>query len=126
MKSFGFIKEVFTINYKYTGKGVSINDFYANSHWSNRNKLVNKYHKIFNALILESKIKKLNEFGIVIIYNSRHDPDNITGYEKLFTDCLKKMGIIVDDNKKHYKIFSVIPDESLEMNTIIFKVLKIS
>lgn len=121
---FNWIKDSYTLRYK--GKGVSLNNFYSAGHWSKRHSLKKKFTPIFKD-IFDKKLKGefLNEFALVIFYNSRHDPDNVTGLEKLFMDSLRSFGYVTDDSKKYYKLFCVIPDESLETNEFNFLLIKL-
>lgn len=108
----------------YNGQLISLNKFYSGGDWRVRNGIVKKYHPIFKDLIKTKDIPRMEEFGLLIEYNSRHDPDNITGTEKLFMDAVKEMGIVEDDSKKYYKLYSVYPNLSLKTNTIIFNLVK--
>lgn len=117
-------KKPITICYK--GKGVSINQFYSQGHWTTRNNIKKEYKPIFEKMIEEKEVPKMNEFALLIRYNSRHDPDNVTGMEKIFVDSLKSMNVIEDDSKKFYKFYGVYPDLTLEPNTFIFNIFKIS
>lgn len=112
-------------NVLYEGQGVSLNKFYSQGHWSVRNNIKNKYKPIITLLLKEAKVPKMDEFGLVIEYNSRHDPDNVTGMEKLFVDSMKENGLIIDDHKKYYKFYCVTPNLELANNTFIFKIYKI-
>jgi hypothetical protein len=106
----------------YNGKGVSLNDYYSSSHWSARHSLKKKYLKLLFPL-MDKELSKdmIDKFGLYIFYNSRHDPDNVVGTEKIFMDMLKThFGVIIDDSKKYYKSLSIIPDDKLETNTFEF------
>ena len=117
---FGLIKDVY--KFVYTGKGVSLNEFYSQGHWSRRSKIKNKYKAIFEKMLEGGKIEWMDQFSLLILYNSRHDPDNVTGMEKVFMDTLKG-DYITDDNKKFYRGFAIFPDESLPTNTFEFYLL---
>lgn len=114
------------ISIVYEGKGVSINDFYSQGHWTKRNKIKKEYKPIFSKLINSSGIPEMDSFAIIIEYNSRHDPDNVTGIEKLFVDTLKDEGRIIDDSKKYYKFYGVTPNLELKSNTFIFNIYNLS
>ena len=118
----GIIKSY--VNLEYDGSLFSLNDLYAAGHWRTRASLKKKYRKIFGELIQSYKLESLNKFSLVIFYNSRHDCDNITGMEKMFTDVLKTEGVIIDDGKKYYKLYCVVPDPSLPMNTLNFYLIR--
>ena len=104
----------------YTGELFSLNQLYSSGHWRTRSNLKKKYREIFGSLIKEYNPVKKNKFSLIIFYNSRHDPDNITGMEKMFTDVLKTEGVIIDDSKKYYKLYCVVPDSSLPKDTLNF------
>lgn len=103
----------------YQGKGISLNDYYSAGHWSKRHNLKKKYNPIFEELIENAGVAELNQFSLIIAYNSRHDVDNVTGLEKIFMDTLKNMRVKEDD-KRYYRGFMVFPDETLETNTFEF------
>jgi len=106
----------------YTGKGVSLNEFYKQGHWSKRSRIKNQYRELFENMIDKAKIKWMDQFSLVMFYNSRHDPDNVVGMEKVFMDTLKGK-YMEDDNKKFFRGFAIFPDESLPMNTFEFYLL---
>jgi len=108
----------------YTGKAISLNDFYSQGHWSSRNATKNKFKKIFSILMLEAKFKKVDRFKLDVLFNSRHDTDNIVGMTKIFVDTMKGK-YIKEDNRNHYKALSIAYDDSLKHNTFIFKVTEI-
>lgn len=114
----GIIKSF--VNLEYNGTLFSLNDLYSSGHWRTRANLKKKYREIFGELIRSYKLDSVDKFSLVIFYNSRHDADNITGMEKMFTDVLKAEGVITDDGKKYYKLYCVVPDDSLPMNTLNF------
>ena len=103
----------------YSGKGVSLNQYYSGGHWSYRSKLKNKYKEIFEELLSSYDIKPMEQFSLVVFFNSRHDTDNVTGLTKLFIDTLKGV-YIEDDNKKYFRFYGVVPDEKLPTNTFEF------
>lgn len=123
------LNEVATIIY--TGRGVSLNKFYSQGHWSTRSNIKNIYRKIFIKLLDENKdIRWIDKYFLSIYYNSAHDPDNVIGMEKVFTDSLKQEkdrsgniiyeGYIKDDSKKYCRGVVILPDESLPRNTFKF------
>ena len=128
----GILNDVVEITY--TGKGVSLNDFYSQGHWSKRSQIKKKYRKIFDVLLEESKLQWLDKFYLLITYNSRHDPDNVIGMGKVFVDALKqesnkagdiiREGYIREDDKRYYRGVAVFPDESLPMNTFKFLLIE--
>lgn len=115
----------------YTGKGVSLNQFYSQGHWSARSNTKKKYRKIFDKLLENNKrMRWMNKFSLIIFYNSRHDLDNVVGMGKVFIDCLKREvdregnvtreGFVYDDSKRYYKGLGIFPDEKLPINTFEF------
>ena len=120
-KKDGTIKE--SLNMVYDGELFSLNDLYSSGHWRTRASLKKKYRKIFSDLIQEYKPEFRDKFSLIIFYNTRHDPGNITGMEKMFTDVLKTEGVIKDDSKRHYKLYAVVPDLELPQNTLNFILL---
>lgn len=127
-EKFKLFKKIYTIDYE--GKGVSLNQFYDGRHWTHRDKLKKKFIPLFRGLLeKEMKDDRMHEFGIIMLYNSRHDTDNIVGIEKLFVDSLRDTadfeGWVNDDSKNYYKFMMVIPDNTLVHNTYKFLVVKI-
>lgn len=112
--------------FTYSGKGVSTNDYYKSSHWTKRNKLVEEYHWVIKSIIGKKlQGKKFDRFSLIIFYNSRHDPDNVVGFGKIFVDVLnKELNLIEEDNKHIYKAIACIPDVKLKHNTFEFLLLE--
>lgn len=114
-------------SFRYEGRGVSLNQYYSQQHWTQRARIKKEYAKKAESFIdpvLDSDVL-LNEFMMIIRYNSKHDPDNVSGFEKVVMDRLKERGNIIDDSKKYYKLFCIIPDDSLKHNEFIFNLIKI-
>lgn len=132
-KRIGLILDTYSITYQ--GKGVSVNDYYSAKGWWHRNKIKKEYSEIFDNLIRKSKIQWMDEYCLIIFYNSNHDPDNVVGLSKIFVDEIKqqtdkqgdiiKKGFIKDDSPKYCKFFAVVPDKKLTKNTFEFRLLKI-
>lgn len=133
LKSFGAIKNIHKITF--VGTGVSLNKFYSQGHWSMRHKLKNEFGNTFKNLFSDyGKLTWMQAYSILIFYNSRHDPDNVIGMEKLFIDALKeerdqngkiiKKGYIHDDSKKYCKGVFIVPDITLKTNTFEFILLE--
>ena len=120
----GLVKDVH--KFKYSGAGVSNNQYYKSSHWTQRNKLVNEYHEIILDFIGDKLDgKDLDKFGLLLFYNSRHDTDNIVGFGKIFVDVLnKELNVIKEDNKHHYKVCMTAPDLDLPHNTFEFLLIE--
>ena len=102
----------------YSGKLFSLNDLYSSGHWRTRQNIKNKYKEIFMKVLDDHNVKPVENFSILIFYNSRHDPDNITGMEKILVDTMRSTGIIIDDTKKYYKFFGIVPDLQLKKNSL--------
>lgn len=114
----GFIGKI--VSFKYEGEGLSLNKFYSQGHWRTRQNIKKEYKEIFDKVI-EPAIGKvfLDNFYILIFYNSRHDCDNVIGMEKVFTDCLKDK-IIAGDSRVNYKGLMIFFDLTLPKNTFEF------
>lgn len=110
----------FTVNYE--GKWPSINDL-RNNQWSGNQGLKKKWRTKLGWLIIEQKPKKLSKYQVQVRYSSRLDPDNVV--LKFFVDALKDTGVIIDDNKKYFRGYSILPDESLNNNQYIIKVIEV-
>jgi hypothetical protein len=115
------------MTYNYVGKAVSLNHFYEQKHWKFRNDLKNKYKTIFRAGIrtVRKKIKEpLSKYVLFLYYNSKHDPDNTVGMEKIFVDSIKAeegfKGLVIDDDKRYSRGVALLPDEELKFNTFKF------
>lgn len=139
----GFIEKLldnyksYTITYK--GKAISLNDFYSSSHWHKRSSIKKKFKPLLRELISkEIGSDFLEEWALIIEYNSRHDPDNVTGMSKLLVDALrpdsnrykdeswfKGSAWVADDSKKFWKFFSIKPNLNLDMDTFIFTLIKL-
>lgn len=117
----------------YTGKGVSLNDFYSQGHFYKRNELKKKYAKIFSELIADSGLVPIEKYILTCYFNSRHDTSNVAGMVKMFEDTLagdhnrrKGFGIyeyprmIPDDSKKYCLGIEIYPDLELPANTFKF------
>lgn len=115
----------------YQGPGISLNDFYSQGHWHKRVGIKNKYCAIFRGLIEKAGVEIIDKYSLSCIYNSRHDPSNISGMIKLFEDALagnksrvnktfKYDPLIEDDSKKFCKGIHIVPDLSLKINTFKF------
>ena len=122
---------------KYIGKPFSLNDIYVSGNqkgafWKRKN-IKDKYSAIFRDLMEESEyLVPFNKFMLCIFYNSRHDVDNIVGMGKVFADTLRSdpkkgiVGYVPNDNKKHYRLLTVVVDDSLELNEFDFMIIDIT
>ena len=112
----------------YTGKGLSLNDFYSSGHWHSRKQKVDKYKALmWNMITSKPEMRFIDKFMLVIRYNSQHDVDNVVGMEKVFMDALKPHkdkedyeNYIREDDKRYYKGMLIFPDVSLPHNTFVF------
>ena len=103
----------------YSGEIISTNKFYSSGHWTMRSAFKNKFVKIFSTLLLEAKVKPFESFDLRLVYNSRHDLDNLSMMCKVFTDSLKGK-YVKDDTPKYFKSLHISHDNTLAKNTIDF------
>jgi hypothetical protein len=108
-----------TYKISYTGQLVSSNKFYSSGHWAIRSAIKNKWISIYSALCLEAKMKPFKSFDLRVIFNSRHDIDNVGANIKLLADSLKGK-YIKDDSPDYFQSMSIKRDKSLPKNTIEF------
>lgn len=114
--------EKITIEHK--GKIFSLNDLYGQNQWVRRAKKKEWKPRIFD-MFENANLSKMELFGLYIQYNTRHDPDNVVGIEKMFVDCLKEAKYIKDDSKKYFKFLVISPDQSLDNDTVKFNIYNI-
>ncbi len=91
---------------------LSLNKWYANRHWSFRNKEKEFWAATFMRL-LPKRTKQIDKYMITLMYNSRLDASNTVPMIKILEDTMKKGHYIVDDSKKYCKGIRIYPDESL-------------
>jgi hypothetical protein len=130
LSKLGFFKDAIRIVYQ--GRGVSLNQFYQQGHWSTRSRIKIQYRSIFDKLLKQSTdLRWLEQFYLCIFFNSGHDTDNVVGMSKVFVDSLKREynkdldiitreGLIPDDDKAHFKGLMIFPDEKMPHNTFEF------
>ena len=94
------------------GVDLSLNKWYANRHWSFRNKEKEFWSNLFLKL-LPKGIKKIDKYMITLYFNSRLDASNTVPMIKIFEDTMKKSHYIIDDSKKFCKGICIFPDEEL-------------
>lgn len=111
------------IRIRYTGRIPSFNDIYESKHWKIRYSLSEKWHNVFLKLFKKHKIPKIGVFSLLVLYNTRHDVDNLVGVEKFFTDALTIGKYIVNDNQKCFKSLHIIVDKELPKNTVDFIII---
>ena len=117
---FGFYSKHYKITYE--GKAVSWNTLYSQGHWKKRSDLKIKYQKIFTILLLEAKVKPMDDFMIVIFYNNRMDVDNVSVNSKWLADVIKG-AYVEDDSNDLYRGLMIFHDPSLPKNTIEFHII---
>lgn len=115
-------KREFTVHYN--GTWVSTNTL-RNNHYRVNEALKRKFRKVYGDLIRKSKCDGgvFKSFEVQIEYRSRLDPDNVSG--KFFVDALKDQGVIIDDNKKYFKLWSIRPIEDLKHNDYVIKITEV-
>jgi hypothetical protein len=104
----------------WTGKHVSLNDWYSNKHWTSRQKQKKDWYLFFSSLLGETI--KLQTYKLEMKYNSRLDADNCIPMIKGLGDSMKERGWTIDDNKKYFKGFSIEPDESLDKGQYVIRI----
>ena len=92
------------------GVDLSLNKWYANRHWSFRNKEKEFWSNLFLKL-LPKRTKKIDKYMITLYFNSRLDASNTVPMIKIFEDTMKKSHYIIDDSKKFCKGICIFPDE---------------
>ncbi len=107
------------IEFSWQGADVSLNEWYAASHWSNRDAVARKWHRFFASFFGKEKIF-FSKYEIGLVYNSRLDPSNTITMIKLYEDTLKKHKIIPEDSKNECKLITLMPD--LEMDHKQYKI----
>lgn len=112
---------IYTRHYKitYDGDVTSANKIWESSHWTTRSAIKQKYHKIFEVLLLKHKVKPLTEVSLFTFYNTKHDVDNIFCLNKILMDTVKGK-YLPDDNTKYYKSTHTIFDSNLSKGTVEF------
>ena len=100
----------------------SLNAVWSSKHWTVRQAITQKFHKIFEVLLLQAKMRPMKEMSIVLFYNSRLDVDNTSVAAKVLADTIKEK-YIPDDRTEFYKGLAMIHDGSLPKNTYEFNIL---
>lgn len=100
----------FTIEWE--GVDLSLNKWYANRHWSFRNKEKEFWASLFLKL-LPKRTKKVDKYMVTLYFNSRLDASNTIPMVKILEDTMKKAHYIIDDSKKFCKGIEIYPDESM-------------
>jgi hypothetical protein len=103
----------------YKGKWLSINGAY-NSNRFTRTKVKNEYKDIFKPLIAALEIpEQIQQYTLKVDYNSKLDAINVAAALKIFEDCLKEMGVIINDDKRYNLGVSITPNSSLKHNSYV-------
>ena len=93
--------------------------------WRVAGNLKKKFAKLYRPYILEADMKPMTMFSVEVRYRSRLDVDNVTGSLKVFVDELRYLGIVPDDNPKHFPKFSVEYNKEFKTNTIEFTIIEL-
>lgn len=104
------------ITLRYTGTGLSLNTFYSSNSWHTRQTAKNEYKSRFKPAINELSGIVLDQFYVVLFYNSKHDVDNVVGMEKIVIDTLRE-SVVYGDQPEYYKGLCLFYDDSLPFNT---------
>lgn len=105
-------EEIARIEVEWEGIDLSLNKWYANRHWTFRNKEKEFWSSTFIRL-LPKRTKKIDKYAITLLFNSRLDASNTIPMIKIFEDTMKKSHYIIDDSKKYCKGIRIYPDESM-------------
>lgn len=108
-----------SIEFSWTGKDISLNEWYSSKHWSERKKRVNEWHTFFKSFLIKP-YPAFERYEISIEYNSRLDPSNTVTMIKLYEDMMQKEKIIINDNKDCCKGIKLLPN--LEMGSKHYKI----
>lgn len=106
----------------------SLNAWYAGNSWRKRHAVSNKVKGIMNVAIHDLGLQhsKFIVFSISVTVHNKYDVDNCVTCVKLFVDCMKDLGIIPDDSKKHFRSFCIAIDESLPKGTTLITVNEVT
>jgi hypothetical protein len=105
-------EEIARIEIEWEGIDLSLNKWYANRHWTFRNKEKEFWCGTFMRL-LPKRTKKIDKYAITLLFNSRLDASNTIPMIKILEDTMKKAHYIIDDSKKYCKGIRIYPDESM-------------
>jgi hypothetical protein len=78
-------EEIATIQIEWEGVDLSLNKWYANRHWSFRNKEKEFWANLFLKL-LPKRTKKIDKYIITMYFNSRLDASNTVPMIKILED----------------------------------------
>lgn len=113
--------EIDSFTIEWDGVDLSLNKWYANRHWSFRNKEKEFWHNFFLKM-LPKKIKVIDKYIISLYFNSRLDASNTIPMIKIFEDTMKDESFIIDDSKKYCKGIRIFVDESMGKKSYKLKV----
>jgi hypothetical protein len=100
------------IDIEWHGIDLSLNKWYANRHWSFRNKEKEFWATTFIRL-LPKRTRQIDKYMITLKFNSRLDASNTVPMIKILEDTMKKEHYIVDDSRKYCKGIMIYPDDEL-------------
>lgn len=92
--------------FSWSGKSVSLNQWYSSKHWSIRNKQAQEWHRFFNNFLI-SPIPFFEKYSIKMEHNSRLDNSNVIPMIKMAEDAIQRAGIIKDDTTKYGKSITI-------------------
>ena len=98
--------------FAWEGKHIGWNTLYSTPHWTIRNKKVKEWHTFFKKMILKGQ-PPIGQYKLLLEYNSRLDPTNVTLMPKLLEDTLQEAGIITNDTKEVCRELKVVPKEDM-------------
>jgi len=105
------------------GLAPSLNAFYAGMHWSKRKRIVDEWHTIFWASMVESKLPKPLKTPITVSVTQfckrLRDVDNAVISAKFCLDTLKEHGYIPDDSPQYVERVILECKKGKENKTII-------
>lgn len=119
------IQEVYDVRsgdmiFSWSGKSISLNEWYSSKHWTVRNKVAKEWHKFFADF--DHKKQVFDKYLISLRFNSRLDPSNCITMIKLCEDHLQKAGFIKNDNKDVCRGINIQPDERLKKNSYVISI----
>lgn len=111
------------------GRFPSLNFFYSCT-WIDRKKLVDAYHKRLAATMFylqreKGNIPPFERIKVEIEYNSALDVDNVILASKFNVDFIRFAKLLKDDAKKFYRGVNIIPNEALEHNQYVVRIINI-
>lgn len=109
----------------WSGVDLSLNKWYANRHWSFRNR-EKEFWKNYFIKLTPKKIKLIDKYYITMYFNSRLDASNTIPMIKIYEDTLKEYHYIIDDSRKYCKGIQIFTDDTLDKKTYIITINIIS